>query len=187
MIFKKIDKITSGHFISRYDITYEEADGTEKVYEMISRDKGLDSFERLRKKTADAVVMVVTDETGERILLNREFRLPVGDWVYNFPAGLIEPGETPGQSAKREIFEETGLDLFRIDDVMNRSFSAVGFSNESNICIVGCARGEIRPSDSPAEEIIAGWYTRDQVAKMLRTENFARGTQSYCYLWAKGY
>ena len=70
---------------------------------------------------------------------------------------------------------------------MNRSFSAVGFSNESNICIVGCARGEIRPSDSPAEEIIAGWYTREQVAKMLRTENFARGTQSYCYLWAKGY
>ena len=184
MKFKSIKKLDTGKFISRYDITYIEADGTEKVYEMISRDKGIDSFERLRKDSVDAVVMVVTDESGERILINREFRLPVGEWIYNFPAGLIEPGETPVQSAKREIFEETGLELFRIDDVMKKCYSAVGFSNESNICIVGAARGEIRPSDSLAEEITAGWYTKEEVRKLLKTEYFARGTQSYCYVWA---
>jgi ADP-ribose pyrophosphatase len=185
MIFKKIDKITSGHFISRYDITYEEADGTEKVYEMISRDKGLDSFERLRKKTADAVVMVVTDETGERILLNREFRLPVGDWVYNFPAGLIDPGENFLEAARRELKEETGLHLICVDDVLAESYSAVGFSNEKNIFLVGTAEGEFEESDSEFEEIRQGWYTRHEVAELLKTAHFAGRTQSFCYLWSR--
>lgn len=37
MEFKGLKKIHDGHFIHRYDITYETVDGKEKVYEMISR------------------------------------------------------------------------------------------------------------------------------------------------------
>lgn len=48
--------------------------------------------------------------------MNREFRLAVGDWVYNFPAGLIDAGEEPVESAKRELWEETGLELYAVDD-----------------------------------------------------------------------
>ena len=45
MKFKKIEKIIEGDFIHRYDITYEAADGSEKVYEMISRDKDIRTLE----------------------------------------------------------------------------------------------------------------------------------------------
>ena len=91
MKFKKIEKIIEGDFIHRYDITYEAADGSEKVYEMISRDKDIRTLEELQPDKPDAVVLIMHDESGERVLLNKEFRLATGEWVYNFPAGLIDP------------------------------------------------------------------------------------------------
>ena len=185
MEFKGIQKREEGKFIARYDITYETVDKQEKVYEIISRNKKLESYEELHGKTADAVVIIVTDESGERILLNKEFRLAVGDWVYNFPAGLIDPGEEPQQSAIRELWEETGLELYRIDDFIGTSYSAVGFSNETNVCVVGKARGEFRPSTSTVEEIEPGWFTKAEIRELLKTQRFAARTQAYCYVWSR--
>ena len=108
-----------------------------------------------------------------------------GDWVFNFPAGLIDPGETPEVAAKRELMEETGLNLIKIEDIIGQSYSAVGFSNETNVCIVGIAEGTIRESDSTLEEIEAKWYTKAEVRELLKTERFAARTQAYCYLWSK--
>ena len=110
--------------------------------------------------------------------------MAAGTWVYNFPAGLIDPGEVPEQSEKRELWEETGLELYEINDELGLSYSAVGFSNEMNVCVIGKARGEFRQSTSNVEEIEAGWYTKEEVRNLLKTERFAARTQAYCYLWA---
>lgn len=185
MEFKDIKKVHYGKFINRYDITYIAEDGQEKVYEMISRDKNLDSFEKLSEHSPDAVVIIMHDQTGEKILLNKEFRLPAGAWVYGFPAGMIEKGEDIVESAKRELKEETGLEIVQVDDVLHESFSAIGFTNEKNVCVVGKADGEFQKSTSVFEEIVAGWYTKEEVRKLLETEYFAGRSQSYCYLWAR--
>lgn len=111
MIFKSIKKVHEGAFVHRYDISYETKDGRKKIYEMISRNPRIKTLEDLQKKEANSVVLILHDESGEKLLLNREFRLSMGDWIYSFPAGLIEPGETPEETARRELKEETGLDL----------------------------------------------------------------------------
>lgn len=185
MRFRKIEKKLAGKFIHRYDITYETESGQEKIYEMISRDGQIDSLERLQKKEPDAVVLIIHDESGEKLLLNKEFRLALGDWVYNFPAGLIEPEETVEQSAKRELKEETGLDLVSIDDVIGLSYSAIGFSNESNVCLLGRASGQFAKSSSDVEEIEAAWFTREQIRVLLKEGVFAARTQAYCYMWSR--
>lgn len=185
MKFIGIEKKEEGRYITRYNLTYEAADGRTKIYEMISRKKELKTRAELSSQPADSVVIIMHDESGEKVLLNREFRMPCGDFVYNFPAGLIDPGENYEQSARRELKEETGLELVRITDVMHESFSAVGFSNEKNICVVGVADGEFAPSSSAMEEIEAGWFTREEVRRLLQTEFFAARTQAYCYLWSK--
>ena len=185
MEFRGIEKREEGHFITRYNLTYQTAGGTEKVYEMISRDKNIADFAALHDRDPDAVVLIIHSEDGEKVLLNREFRLAPGEWVYNFPAGLIDPGETPDQAAARELHEETGLTLVEITDHIGESYSAVGFSNEKNVCVVGTARGEIIGSDSDMEEIEAGWYTKAQIRELLKTERFAARTQAYCYLWSR--
>ena len=184
MKFEKIDKKEEGKFITRYDITYKSVDDTTKIYEMISRNRNVQTREELRGNKPDAVVLMVTDESGEKIVLNKEFRMAAGTWVYNFPAGLIDPGEVPEQSAKRELWEETGLELYEINDELGLSYSAVGFSNEMNVCVIGKARGEFRQSTSNVEEIEAGWYTKEEVRNLLKTKRFAARTQAYCYLWA---
>ena len=186
MKFQGIRKIHEGRFITRYDVDYLTAEGHEKTYEIISRNRDIRTLEELQNKRPDSVVMILTDESGERLLISREYRMAMAQWIYNFPAGLIDPGETPEQSARRELWEETGLTLTRIDDVLDNSYSAVGFANERNICVFGAASGEFRRSTSDAEEIAPGWYTRAEVRALLRTEAFAARTQAYCYAWAGG-
>lgn len=185
MEFKRITKKEEGRFITRYDLTYETVDNKEKVYEIISRKKDLATIEDIRGDKPDAVVIIATDESGEKILMDREFRLAVGDWVYNFPAGLIDAGEDAIEAAKRELWEETGLELYEIDDIIGPSYSAVGFSNEINVCIVGKARGEFHESTSTVEEIVPNWYTKEEMRKLLETEKFAARSQAYCYLWSR--
>ena len=185
MKFIGIEEREKGKFISRYDITYETVNNNKKVYEIISRKKELKTHEDLKGDCADAVVIIVTDESGEKILLNKEFRMAVGDFVYNFPAGLIDEGENSTEAAIRELREETGLELYEIDDIIGLSYSAVGFSNELNNCVVGKARGEFAMSTSDVEEIEAGWFSKEEVRKLLKEYRFAARTQAFCYLWSK--
>ena len=186
MEFEYIEKKEQGRFINRYDVHYKMVDGNEKVYEMISRNPDLKTFEDLQNRKEDAVAIIMHDESGEKILINREFRMATGRWVYNFPAGLIDPGETPEQAAKRELKEETGLDILRIDQWWGPCYSAIGFSNERNACCVGVAGGTFSESTSFQEEIESRWYTKSEVKELLATEPFAVRTQAYCYCWING-
>lgn len=185
MKFEFLEKKEQGKFITRYDLHYRTEDDQEKVYEIISRRSDLKNFDDIHNKKVDAVVLIMHDETGEKILISKEFRMAPGSWVYNFPAGLIDPGEVPEESARRELKEETGLDIISIDDWIGESYSAVGFSNEKNVCCVGKAGGTFSKSTSTQEEIIPGWYTKAEVRELLKTEPFAARTQAYCYLWSR--
>ncbi|MBO7426112.1 MAG: NUDIX hydrolase [Clostridiales bacterium] len=186
MEFLGIKKTDEGRFICRYDVEYRTALGNIKTYEMISRNKEMNSLEDLRKVgTVDAVILIVHSPDNSKILLNKEFRMAVGKEVYNFPAGLVDPGETIEVSAKRELWEETGLNLTSVQEIWPACYSAVGVTNETSACVIGVAEGEFKPSTSDEEEIEAGWFTKEQVLDLLKTEPFAARTQSYCYLWAR--
>ena len=185
MKYQGIKKIHEGRFITRYDVDYLTAEGHKKTYEIISRNRDITTLEALQNKKADSVILILTDESGERILVNHEYRMAMAQWIYNFPAGLIDPGETPEEAARRELKEETGLTLTRIDDVLDLSYSAVGFSNERNICVFGAAEGEFAKSSSDVEEITPGFFTKEEMKTLLRQEPFAARTQAYCYAWAR--
>ncbi len=57
------------------------------------------------------IIYSVCGEKKDRLVLIRQFRYPIGGYIYEFPAGLVEPGETPEGAAVREMYEETGLRL----------------------------------------------------------------------------
>lgn len=186
MKFIGVNKVHEGRFITSYNAEYETSLGNKKIYEMVSRDKNITSLEDIAREKCDAVVLIVTSADGEKLLLNKEYRMAVGGFAYNFPAGLIDAGETPEVAAKRELWEETGLNLFAIDEVLPLSFSGVGITNERSCCVLGKAEGEFSPSTSDEEEIEARWYTKDEVRELLKTSTaFAARTQAYCYWWAK--
>ena len=184
MDFIGISKVHEGRFITRYDLTYKTALGNTKKYEMISRNKDMTSFEDIKSKRAEAVVLIVHSEDRNSIILNKEFRMAVGDYAYNFPAGLIDPGEDEIAAAKRELWEETGLELKEVLDVWPASYSGVGLTNEMSKVIICTAAGEFSPSTSDEEEIEASWYTKEDIRKLSSSDCFAARTQAYCRLWA---
>ena len=185
MKFDGVKKVDEGRFISRYDLYYTTEDDKKKVYEIISRNKDIKTIDDIRNEKTDGVVIVVTDEADEHILIIKEYRMSVGDYVYNFPAGLIDEGETPEVAAKRELKEETGLDLIVIEDKLYDSYSAIGFSNETNAVVIGKACGKFAPSTSTFEEISAAWYSKQEVKELLKDKHFAARTQAFCYMWAR--
>lgn len=185
MKFKGIKKVHEGRFITSYNAEYETEAGNQKIYEMVSRDKNITSLEELKRDKCDAVVLIITSPDGGKLLLNKEFRMAVGDFAYNFPAGLIDAGETAEVAAARELWEETGLKLVSIEEVLPMSYSGVGITNERSCCVIGTAEGEFAPSTSDEEEIEARWYTKAEVKELLNSKNLAARTQAYCYWWAK--
>lgn len=184
MKFLGINKVSEGKFLVKYDIAYETREHHLKNYEMVSRSHDLKTQEQLYNSGADSVVMIMTDPSGERLLLTREFRMALGRTVYGFPAGLVDPGETCEESARRELWEETGLTLKTIDKVLPDSFNCVGITNEKSCVILGTAEGEFAESTSDVEEIECRWYTREEVRQLIETEAFSARVQMFCYFWS---
>ena len=185
MEFISIEKLYESRFITRYNLAYKTVKGNIKNYEIISRNNNIKTFEDLKNSPCDAVVLIIHDKEGNRVLLNKEYRMAVGDYAYNFPAGLIDPGEDYAKAAARELWEETGLTLTDVRHVWPMSFSAVGVMNEKSIVVIGEAEGEFAPSTSDEEEIEARWYTKEELRELLdKDEHFAARTQAYCWCWA---
>jgi len=77
----------------------------------------------------DAVAVVPIDDTG-RIHLVRQYRPAIRRAIYEIPAGIIDPGERPATTARRECEEEIGLRPRRLLK-LSTFYSAVGFSTGS--------------------------------------------------------
>lgn len=184
MKFIGIEKKHTGRFLHRYDLEYENPAGEIVSYEMVSRRDNIDSLESLREHGADAVVMIIRDEKNEHMLLVHEYRLELGRWIYGLPGGLIEEGESAADCARRELGEETGLELVEIQQIYPSAACTVGMGDEQTVCLFGVARGELRPRLCGGEEIEAAWYTREEILKLQETELFGSWALAYSRIWA---
>ena len=74
-----------------------------------------------------AVMLAMPD--AQSVIIERQYRYPLREHVYELPAGKIDPGEDPLDTAKRELLEETG---YRARDWRHllSTYPVVGYSNE---------------------------------------------------------
>jgi ADP-ribose pyrophosphatase len=92
------------------------------------------------------VLLPVTDQ-GQVILI-RQYRHVIGRWIWEFPAGSLEPREVPARAARRELVEEIGLTPRRIRR-LGEFFPTPGFCDERMIFYL-C--WELRPPKRPAAQ-----------------------------------
>ena len=69
----------------------------------------------------------------EKIVFIRQYRGVIGKYIWELPAGTLDPGETPYACAKREVEEETGCRVKSLEKV-GIIFTTPGYSNEK-ICV----------------------------------------------------
>jgi ADP-ribose pyrophosphatase len=79
------------------------------VVEEVAHDNSGFEIHRSIIRHPGSAVMMAVDEKG-RVLLVKQFRLPAEDDLWELPAGRIDPGETPAETAARELWEETGYE-----------------------------------------------------------------------------
>jgi ADP-ribose pyrophosphatase len=117
------------------------------------------------RHNGSAVMMAVDDK--QRILLVRQYRLPAAQYLWELPAGKVDEGETPLQAARRELIEETGYRA-RKWEKLSRFYPSPGFVAERMTIYLatGLTAGAATPMDD--ERIEARWYTRRELADMIR-------------------
>ena len=174
-------KTYQGKFLTYYIADYLNKDNKIKSYEFVSRNPSLNMDNFGNGKPA-GVGMVTFSLDKKQILLLKEYRLATKNWVYNFPAGLIDKGETPEIAAVREIREETGVEHVEIDAVLSPSFASQGTSDELMSIVICRCEGKIKPSCFADEEIEAGWYTKEEIKKLL-DEGVYMSVRTQMFLW----
>src|SRR5262249_36320193 len=89
------------------------------------------------------IVPVLRNPGAEpRLVLVKEFRIPVGDYVIGVPAGLIEPGEAIEDAIRREVREETGFEVTAIKRVTQPLYASSGLTDEAAAMAFIDVRGE---------------------------------------------
>jgi len=101
--------------------------------------------EYIRHPGAVAIVPLLEDG---RVVLERQFRYPVGQVFVEIPAGKLEPGEDPLVTGKRELLEETGY-VAREWRRLGLIHNAIGYSDE--IIEIWLARGLTQQAQQLAE------------------------------------
>ena len=83
-----------------------------------------------RKNNAEAVIIIAKMKPSERYIIIRQFRPPTNSYILEFPAGLVDKGETREQTAIRELYEETGY-VGEVQNISPRVYSSPGILSEA--------------------------------------------------------
>ena len=176
---RKITQETQNKFLNFYDLETVNKVGREGHYYMASRAKCENELKmKTGKNNPDGVVIYsLYGENHDRVVLIRQFRYPLGGYVYELPAGLVDPGENYHVAALRELKEETGLELkpLEVDEIYQKPyFTTVGMTDESCGTVYGYASGEVsKRYMEDSEEIEVVLADRKEVERILREENVA--------------
>jgi ADP-ribose pyrophosphatase len=108
-------------------------------------DGSIGEMDMVRHPGASAVVPFVSDPHGDdpQILLLKQYRYAAEQYLYEIPAGRLDPGEAPADCAARELREETGCTAERVE-FMFTMLTTPGFTDERIhvFMATGLERGE---------------------------------------------
>lgn len=88
-----------------------------------------DGSESFREVVRHSGAVAIVAFEGEKLLLVRQYRFPVGKYMLELPAGKLDGQEQPEQGARRELLEETGYSPLSIE-LLTTIETTPGFSDE---------------------------------------------------------
>ena len=174
--YTKIHQLSENRFLNLFKLDALTDSGRAFDYFFVSRRKA-DKIKLLTKdmNAEGVVIYALLKDDPEKIVMIRQYRYPLGDYLYELPAGLIDEGEEPKQSAVREMKEETGLDfaVYNGGDKAYRRpfFMGAGFTDESCNAVLGYASGKIgcdKMEDTESIEVL--FVDKQEAARILRKE-----------------
>lgn len=175
---KGVKRLTENRFLNLYELDARQRDGKPIRYYVASRAKKTEDLKSVSgHRRADGVIMYgVYGEEKDQIVLIRQYRYPLGDYIYEFPAGLVEPGEDVREAGIREMFEETGMTFTPREggNFERPFFTTVGMTDESCAMVFGyCSGTPSNEHQEAAEDIQVVLADRAECRRILKEENVA--------------
>jgi len=174
--YTNIYALSDNKFLNLFKLDALTDSGRPFDYFFVSRRKK----EKLKLLTKDlsaegVVIFPVLKENPEKVVMIKQYRYPLGDYIYELPAGLIDAGETPEEAAVREMKEETGLSFEVYTDgepaYRRPFFMGAGFTDESCNAVFGYASGTVnRDAMEDTESIQVLLLDRQEIARVLKEE-----------------
>ena len=184
MTIRSITTLAETEYLKLYDAEYTNKNGESRNWSIASR-KDLNTLKNNyfngAEDNIDAVIIIATyvdkathvdkatyaDE--DKLVIIKQFRVPLNDYVYEIPAGLIDSGEDFETTVRRELKEETGLDLFQIDynKTKSKAYISAGMTDESAALVYCTCLGEVSKDYLEADEDIVVMLLSKEEAKSL--------------------
>lgn len=146
--------------------------------------EGFEIQRAIVRHSGSAVMMPV--DAKKRILLVRQYRLPARQYLWELPAGRLDPGETVLQAAKRELREETGLKARRWTKLAS-FYASPGFLAEKMTIYLAeeLTEGEQQPMED--ERIEMRWFTSPEIDRMIERQKIQDAKTMIGFLTWKRY
>ena len=171
--------VTKIKFVTLFAVSYLDRKGNTRHWNMVSRCEQPKCVTG-KIQQPDATIIVPYHREQQKLVVIKEFRVPVGDYMAGFPAGLIDPGEDIATTAGRELHEETGLDLVRVYRHSPAIFSSAGITDEAIAMVFAEVTGT--PSilhNSESEDIEIHLMDRKEVRDLLARTDIVFGARAW--------
>lgn len=176
---KKITKQTQNRFLNMYHLEAENRLGGSVNYYVASRAEETEDLKlSVKENRPDGVVIFsLYGEQQDQVILIRQYRYTIDQYIYEFPAGLVDEGEDYKKACVREMKEETGLTFhpISVDPMYEKPFyTTIGMTDESCCMVYGYADGTISQryleENETIEVVIAN---RKEARRILQEEQVA--------------
>lgn len=158
------DPLPAGHRVVRFD---------GRIWSVVSDEVEFDGSTAIRDVVIHpgAVAILALDD-ADRVLLIRQYRHPVGRWLFEPPAGLLdEPGEAALATAARELAEESGFEAGTWHVLLDMYLSPGGSSEAIRIYLardlVELPGGRPRTGEAEEQHLPRAWVHLDEARDLV--------------------
>ncbi len=199
---ENVKPLFESRFIKVFDLQYEEGkhyfDATRRSVDNLMAVKSDEEFKAALPDAVTCVVILNIPGEEPKLLLDYEYRYPVGQFLLSPPAGLLDPEDAASSepllaTAKREIEEETGLLIGAKDKLFTISpllFSTPGMTDESNALVCAILHldnlSALTQEGAVGSECFNGFelLTKADAAKLLADGRDKNGIFYSVFTWA---
>ncbi|WP_315069863.1 NUDIX hydrolase [uncultured Clostridium sp.] len=172
----KIKTLVETKFLKLYEAEYENKIGNSRTWTIASR-KDNDTIQKHffenKEDDVDAVIIAAFHREEKKLVIIKQFRIPINDYIYELTAGLIDPGEDVKSTISRELMEETGLRLVDIIKTKGKEkvYVSPGMTDESLAFVYCICEGEISDEHLEDDECIEAILVSQEEANKLIQSN----------------